>query len=375
MPPPRHRAGVRPRHRSSRRRRIGAFAEENHLDHRPSRLRRGRSHRAGQTPKKAAIAAWIGSALEYYDFFIYGTAAALVFPQDLLPRGQPDRRDHRFVRHLRGRLRRPPDRRLLHGPHRRQARPQDGADRHAAADGRLDVPRSAACRPTTRSASLAPILLVVLRLLQGLSAAGEQAGANSMSLEHAPADRRGFFTSFTLSGTQGGQILATAVFLPIAARCPRSSCCPGAGGSRSCSAPSSSSSASCIRRTLRGDARRSRRRRPRRGRQAAPLAMLFRDHWRDVLRVICRRARRGGQHDLRRLRPVATRSNDGRASARPTMLWVAIVANVVALVRHPALGDAVRPHRPQAGVHRRRAGLRRADVRLPVGDRQRQTTR
>ena len=63
----------------------------------------------------------------------------------------------------------------------------------------------------------APILLVLLRLLQGLSAAGEQAGANSMTLEHAPAHRRAFFTSFTLSGTQMGFILATLVFLPISA--------------------------------------------------------------------------------------------------------------------------------------------------------------
>ncbi|MEB0164619.1 MFS transporter, partial [Glaciimonas sp. CA11.2] len=58
---------------------------------------------------------------------------------------------------------------------------------------------------------------VVLRMLQGLSAAGEQAGANSMTLEHAPAHRRAFFTSFTLSGTQAGLILATLIFLPISA--------------------------------------------------------------------------------------------------------------------------------------------------------------
>jgi MFS family permease len=64
---------------------------------------------------------------------------------------------------------------------------------------------------------LAPILLVVPRLLQGLSAAGEQAGANSMTLEHAPSHRRAYYTSFTLSGTQAGQIIATAAFLPVAA--------------------------------------------------------------------------------------------------------------------------------------------------------------
>jgi hypothetical protein len=45
-------------------------------------------HRASQT-KKATASGWIGSALEYYDFFIYATAASLIFPQIFFPSGNP----------------------------------------------------------------------------------------------------------------------------------------------------------------------------------------------------------------------------------------------------------------------------------------------
>jgi MFS family permease len=67
---------------------------------------------------------------------------------------------------------------------------------------------------------LAPALLVVLRLIQGFAVAGEISGASSMILEHAPFGRRGFFASFSLQGVQAGQILAAAVFLPLAAYMP-----------------------------------------------------------------------------------------------------------------------------------------------------------
>ena len=63
---------------------------------------------------------------------------------------------------------------------------------------------------------LAPALLVLLRLVQGFAVAGEISGASSMILEHAPFGRRGFFASFTLQGVQAGQIMAAAVFLPLA---------------------------------------------------------------------------------------------------------------------------------------------------------------
>ena len=62
----------------------------------------------------------------------------------------------------------------------------------------------------------APALLVLMRLVQGFAVAGEISGASSMILEHAPLGRRGYYGSFTLQGVQAGQILAAAIFLPLA---------------------------------------------------------------------------------------------------------------------------------------------------------------
>lgn len=169
-----------------------------------------------RVPRKAALASFVGSMLEYYDFFIYGSAAGLVFPTVFFADSDPATATLLslatfgvayvarpigavIIGHFGDRLGRKKMlvlTLLLMGV-------------STFLIGAL--PSYAAIGVT------APILLVLLRVLQGLSAAGEQSGANSLTLEHAPEGRRGFFTSFTLSGTQAGLILATLVFIPVAA--------------------------------------------------------------------------------------------------------------------------------------------------------------
>jgi len=61
----------------------------------------------------------------------------------------------------------------------------------------------------------APILLVVLRILQGFSAGGEWGGAALMSVEHAPVHKRGFFGAYPQIGVPVGLILATGVMLVV----------------------------------------------------------------------------------------------------------------------------------------------------------------
>jgi MFS family permease len=169
-----------------------------------------------KSPKKAALASWIGSAVEYYDFFIYGTAAALVFGKIFFPSFDPKVGTiAAFATFGVGYVTRPLGAIVL-------GHIGDKFGRKKVLTFTLLLMGISTflvgALPTYGQVGiLAPIMLVILRLLQGVSAAGEQAGANSMTLEHAPAHRRAFFTSFTLSGTQAGLILATLVFLPISA--------------------------------------------------------------------------------------------------------------------------------------------------------------
>lgn len=75
------------------------------------------------------------------------------------------------------------------------------------------------CLPTAKTIGIAaPILLVVLRLAQGLSAGGEQAGSNSLSSENAPKEKRGVFTGWTMIGVAVGTMLGSVAFVPITAQ-------------------------------------------------------------------------------------------------------------------------------------------------------------
>jgi len=174
------------------------------------------SHASTTASRKAALASWIGSAVEYYDFFIYGTAAALVFGKIFFPSFDPATATiAAFATFGVGYVTRPIGAVIL-------GHVGDIYGRKRVLTFTLLLMGASTflvgMLPTYSQIGIAaPIMLVVLRMLQGLSAAGEQAGANSMTLEHAPAHRRAFFTSFTLSGTQAGLILATLVFLPISA--------------------------------------------------------------------------------------------------------------------------------------------------------------
>jgi MFS family permease len=167
-----------------------------------------------KTPGKAAIAGWIGSAMEYYDFFIYGTAAALVFGKVFFPASAPATGILLALATFGvGYIARPIGALFLG-----HLGDKFGRKRVLVLTLLLMGVSTflVGCLPSYDSIGIsAPIMLVILRLCQGFSASGEQAGANSMTLEHAPSKQRAFFSSFTLSGTQAGLILATLVFLPI----------------------------------------------------------------------------------------------------------------------------------------------------------------
>ena len=288
-------------------------------------------HEPGKTPGKAALASWIGSVLEYYDFLIYGTAAALVFGKVFFPESDPATATLlSFATYGVGYVARPVGAFFM-------GHIGDKYGRKRVLVLTVSMMGTATflvgCLPSYNTIGIwAPILLVCLRLLQGFSASGEQSGANSLSLEHAPEHRRGYFTSFTLGGTQAGLIIATAIFLPIGAM-PEDQLLSWGWRIPFWLSAIVVAVALVIRRKLE-DAPAFREEAAEAAIEKIPTAALFRDHWPAVLRIA--------------LAAIASTVStifavyalnfavDTKGLDQTTMLWVAIVTNVVALAAIPA---------------------------------------
>jgi MFS family permease len=285
-----------------------------------------------RVPRKAAVASFVGSMLEYYDFFIYGSAAGLVFPTVFFADSDPATATLLSLATFGVAYVARPVGAVIIGHF------GDRVGRKkmlvltlllmGVSTFLIGVLPSYAAIGVT-----APILLVLLRVLQGLSAAGEQSGANSLTLEHAPEGRRGFFTSFTLSGTQAGLILATLVFIPVAAlpeeqlytwgwRIPffLSAVVVAVGY--------------WVRRTLPETPEFEK---VEQSHEVAklPVAVLFRDHWASVLRVIfC--ALVSVVSTIVATWSLAYATGDVGLD-KATFLWVVVAANVVALFAIPLM--------------------------------------
>ncbi|OOL33170.1 MFS transporter [Rhodococcus rhodochrous] len=164
--------------------------------------------------RKAAFAAAVSTSLEWYDFFIYATAAALVFNKTFFATGsEVVAALNSFATVAVGFV----------------ARPIGGIVSGHFGDkyGRKPVLVTAILLmgvattligfvPNTSITWLAPAMLVLLRICQGLAVGAQWGGAVLLATEYAPAHRRGFYGSFAQLGIPIGVVMGNAVFLAVA---------------------------------------------------------------------------------------------------------------------------------------------------------------
>lgn len=165
---------------------------------------------------RLAAASLAGTAIEFYDFFVYGTAAALVLGPLFFPTFSPVAGTlAAFGTFGVGFVARPLGSVLFgHIGDRHGRRPVLVASLLLTGASTVAV----GCVPTYDTIGVAaPVLLLVLRFLQGLGLGGEWGGAVLLTAEHAPADRRGLWSSFPQIGPAVGFLLANGVTLVLAA--------------------------------------------------------------------------------------------------------------------------------------------------------------
>ncbi|MFI9751855.1 MFS transporter [Streptomyces collinus] len=163
---------------------------------------------------RLAAASLAGTAIEFYDFFVYGTAAALILGPLFFPTFSPVAGTlAAFATFGVGFVARPLGSVLFgHIGDRRGRRPVLVASLLLTGASTVAV----GCVPTYDSIGVAaPLLLLVLRFLQGLGLGGEWGGAVLLAVEHAPAERRALWSSFPQVGPALGFLLANGVVLGL----------------------------------------------------------------------------------------------------------------------------------------------------------------
>ncbi|MGW1027854.1 MFS transporter [Streptomyces sp. NPDC002577] len=161
--------------------------------------------------KRVATASFIGTVIEFYDFGIYGTAAALVFPEVFFPAlGQAAGTIASFAALGVAFVARPFGS-ILFGHFGDRLGRKKSLIATMLLMGLATI--LVGCMPTANQIGVvAPILIVVLRVLQGLAAGGEFAGAVLFSSEHAPKGKRGFWSMFPNFGGGAAITLANLTF-------------------------------------------------------------------------------------------------------------------------------------------------------------------
>jgi metabolite-proton symporter len=164
--------------------------------------------------KRVAAACFIGTTIEFYDFLIYGTAAALMFPTVFFPHLSPAMATiASMATFATAFLSRPLGAAVFgHFGDRLGRKKTLIITLLIMALSTVSVglvPSSAAI------GAAAPLILIVLRLLQGFALGGEWAGSALLSAEYAPTGKRGRYGMFTLVGGPIGTVLALLTFLGV----------------------------------------------------------------------------------------------------------------------------------------------------------------
>lgn len=164
--------------------------------------------------RRVALASCAGTTIEFYDFFIYGTAAALVFPTVFFPAlGAAAATVASFATFAVAFIARPLGA-IVFGHF------GDRLGRKKTLISTLLLMGVATvligCLPSADTIGVAaPILLVALRFAQGLAVGGEWAGATLLAAEYAPADKRGLYGVFPQTGPALAFALSSATFLVV----------------------------------------------------------------------------------------------------------------------------------------------------------------